>query len=109
VVNPAVEEFLAKEREWILGPLTVMKVTEFGALVAGIFLLGYAFWRRSLKGGIILLFLVVFLKMLWGVIYGGESGITVIYAALFTGIVTFIWIVLHRKHSMKKDGIKEND
>jgi len=103
VANPMIEEFLAKEKEWILGPLSVMKVTEFGALIVGIFLLGYAFWKRSLKWGVSLLLLIIFLKMLWGVIYGGESGITVVYAALFTGIVTLIWIIVHRKYSLKKE------
>jgi hypothetical protein len=103
--NPMVEQFLAKEKEWILGPLSVMKITEFGALVGGIFLLGYAFWKRSLKWGITLLLLVVFLKILWGVIYGGESGITIVYAALFTGVVTMIWIILYRRRSLKKDDL----
>ena len=104
VVNPTVEEFLAKEKEWILGPLSVMKLTELGALIAGIFLLGYAFWRRSLKWGIILLFIIIFLKILWSVIYGGESAITLVYVAVFTGIVTMIWIIFYRMRSQKKEG-----
>ena len=80
-----------------------MKLTEFGALIAGIFLLGYAFWRRSLKWGIILLFIIIFLKILWSVIYGGESAITLVYVAVFTGIVTMIWIIFYRMRSQKKE------
>lgn len=102
VANPMVEQFLAKEKEWILGPLSVMKLTEFGAVVVGIFLLGYAFWKRSLKWGIILLFIIIFLKILWSVIYGGESSVTLVYVAVFTGIVTVIWIILQRRYSLKK-------
>lgn len=87
-VDENVREFLAMEMDYLRSPWDLGKIVftllvpiSLGALFA-------AFWKRSLRTGLLVLALIAFAKMSWGVLYGGEAGASIFAPALLGLLLT---------------------
>ncbi len=85
-VDPMVAQFLAVEREYILGPLTAAKVLLWLTVPAFFILMAIAFWRRSWWWGLAIINLAALGKVAWSVFEGGESG----WAVLVPAVIGFL-------------------
>jgi hypothetical protein len=82
VPDPLVLQFLAAEKEWLTGPWPLEKWL-LSLTVPGFFVfLALAFWKRSWWYGVALINAAALGKVLWSVVYGGESGWAVLPPAL---------------------------
>jgi hypothetical protein len=72
--DPRVAQFLAAEREFILGPLTAQKALAWVMVPLFFGLLGLAFWKRSWGWGLAVINLAALGKVAWSVAAGGSSG-----------------------------------
>lgn len=80
--QPRIAEFLEAERQYLLGPWPPDKLI-FAALVPLFFaVVGLAFWRRSIVLGLTAINTASVIKIMWGFIYGGASGWSVVVPAL---------------------------
>jgi hypothetical protein len=68
-VDPAVEQFLQAERDYLLGTW-------------GFYFLALAFWKRSWWWGAAVINLAAFGKIAWSVAEGGESGWAILVPAM---------------------------
>jgi hypothetical protein len=81
-VDPAVEQFLAAELEYLTSAWTIQK-TLLSLIVPTFFiLLGLAFWKRSWWWGVAVINLAAIGKVAWSVAEGGQSGWAVLVPAL---------------------------
>jgi hypothetical protein len=80
-VDPAVTQFLAMEREYILGPLTAQKILLWLAVPLFFALLAAACWKRSWWWGLAIINLAALAKVVWSVAEGGSSGWAVLIPA----------------------------
>jgi hypothetical protein len=82
-----VVEFLAAERE-LLEAMTVTQLLVFVSLVvAFLSALAMAFWRRSILWGLLVANLGGAVKMTFGIIAWGETGLTALAPTLVTALV----------------------
>ena len=81
-VDPAVAQFLAVEKEYILGPVTTQKILLWVTVPLFFFLLAMAFWKRSWWWGLAIINLAALGKVVWSVLEGGESGWAVLLPAV---------------------------
>ncbi len=92
-VDPGVQEFLAVEREWLLGTWTLAKVA-FSATVPLFFLLlGAAFWRRAWWLGVLVMAMAALGKVLWSFSVGDDSARAVVAPAVL-GLVLCVLAVI---------------
>lgn len=82
VPDPAVERFLQVEKDYMLGSWDLAKVLWTLTVPAFFFLLGLAFWKRSLWWGIAVINLAALGKIFWSVLTGGEAGLATLGPAL---------------------------
>lgn len=82
VVSEQVKTFLAFEKEWLTGSWTVSKLFLACTIPISFFLLGLAFWKRSLLLGISVLIMMATGKMIWSVQNAGESGKSIFVPAI---------------------------
>ena len=73
-VDPAVEQFLQSEKDYLLGEWTLSKVLASFTVPAFFYFLALAFWKRSWWWGVAVINLAALGKVAWSVISGGESG-----------------------------------
>ena len=85
-VDPAVEEFLRFEKEWLTGEWTTEKTVSALAVPLILGVLCLAFWRRSLLWGLLIINAIAVTKLAWGVLDGGGTGWAMLGPAL-TGLV----------------------
>jgi hypothetical protein len=107
-VDPRVEEFLAFEREWLTGEWTAGKIVSALAVPALLGVLCLAFWKRSLRWGLIVVNAIAAGKVAWGVIDGGGTGWTLLPPAL-AGLIVCDAIILYaarriRARSSRRSG-----
>jgi hypothetical protein len=81
VPDPKVEEFLAFEKEWLTGHWDATKIALSLLPPAGLAAYCIAFWRRSLRWGLLVLGGMAFSKIAWSTI-AGEGGGAVVLPAL---------------------------
>lgn len=91
--DPRIEAFLAMERDFILGPLTVGKLAGLLAAPAAMAALALAFWRRSIAWGVTTLVAIALTKVAWSVAQAGAAGWSVA-APAFVGLAACVVAVL---------------
>lgn len=101
VIDPQVQEFLAMEKEYLTTGWTLGKIAFSMLVPISMTLLGMAFWKRSVKVGLIIIVLIAITKTLWSVIEGGESGQTVIIPAII-GLSISVFVILYAMKRKRK-------
>lgn len=92
VVDEKVAEFLAMEREYLTMNWTISKLAVTMIVPISMVLLCMAFWKHSLKLGLLVMVGIAIGKIIWSVTEGGDSGQKVIIPALL-GLVLCIVLV----------------
>jgi hypothetical protein len=85
--EPAVEQFLAAELEYLTGAWNIQKFLMTLIVPAFFILLGLAFWKRTWWWGVAVINLAALGKVVWSIAEGGESGWAVLLPALIGMIV----------------------
>lgn len=103
-VDPGVVEFLKSEREWMNRAWDLSKIVLTLSSPVALSLLAYAFWKRSLLAGLLIIDGIMVIKSVYSVDLD-ESGWTLI-PFLVMGIVVFNVVILYaarvlrnRRHS----------
>jgi len=76
--DPQVTAFLAMERQYVTGPLTLAKAAITTLVPLWLIALAWLFWRRSWIGGFIVISGGTLLKIIWSFYFGGESAWAII-------------------------------
>ena len=79
--DPAVEQFLAAELDYLTGAWTIQKILLSLIVPAFFILLGLAFWKRSWWWGVAVINLAAIGKVAWSVVEGGQSGWAILVPA----------------------------
>ncbi len=109
-VNNSVAEFLAMEKEYLLGEWSWVKIVTTILVPLSLIALSIAFWKRSLWMGISVMVFIAVAKMLWSVLFGGESGRSVILPAVAGLLICIALISVGFIRMQKKNaGEKEID
>lgn len=109
-VNNSVAEFLAMEKECLLGEWSWVKIVTTILVPLSLIALSIAFWKRSLWMGISVMVFIAVAKMLWSVLFGGESGRSVILPAVAGLLICIALISVGFIRMQKKNaGEKEID
>ena len=96
--DPAVEQFLAAELEYLTGAWTIQKILISLVVPAFFILLGLAFWKRSWWWGVAVINLAALGKVAWSVAEGGQSGWAVLVPAVIGMVVCDLAVYLGVKH-----------
>jgi hypothetical protein len=78
--DPRAAEFLAMEREYVTGGWTWAKTAMTALVPIWFVVLGWAFWRRSLIAGLVVINVGAALKVIWSFYFAGESAWSIIPA-----------------------------
>jgi len=92
MIDKSVAEFLAMEKDYLTGDWNWAKIITTILVPVSMTALSIAFWKRSLWMGIAVLVFIAVAKMLWSVMFGGESGQAVILPASI-GLVVCIALI----------------
>lgn len=92
VIDKSVAEFLTMEKDYLTGDWNCAKIITTILVPVSMTALSIAFWKRSLWMGIAVLVFIAVAKMLWSVMFGGESGQAVILPASI-GLVVCIALI----------------
>lgn len=106
-VNNSVADFLAMEKDYLLGYWGWVKIVTTILVPLSLIALSIAFWKRSLWMGISVMVFIAVAKMLWSVLFGGESGRSVILPAVI-GLLICIALISVGFIRMQKKNAKEN-
>ncbi|MBN2627946.1 MAG: hypothetical protein JXA95_14860 [Spirochaetales bacterium] len=91
-VSERVNEFLAMEMTYLLGAWDLTRIIFTLAIPVTFFLLGYALWKRELKAGLSVVVLMAFIKIVWSIMEGGDSGTSVLVPAI-SGLIVCIALI----------------
>lgn len=94
IVDPNVKEFLAMEMDYLTGGWTWTKIITTIIVPVSMTVLSIAFWKRSLFMGIAVLVFIAVGKLLWSVMFGGESGQAAIAPALIGLLVCIVFVTI---------------
>jgi hypothetical protein len=97
--DPSALEFLNAERQWIESPWDMGKILLVASVPVGLFLLGLAFWKRSLLTGLLLIHGIFVLKSIYSVKLD-KSGWALI-PFLIVALVIFNATVLYIVHLIR--------
>lgn len=99
VYNDKVIDFLQMEKDYLTSAWTFERIMISSLVPLTLYFLCLAFWKRSIKMGIIMLILIAVLKTGWSVLEGGEAGTSVIIPAMVgLGIcVGVVYIVMKKR------------
>ncbi len=86
VVNPQETQFLEMELTYLTSGWGFAKILMTLLIPLSFIVLGAAFWKRNLLLGLSVIVLIAMAKMIWGVVFGGESG-TSIFAPAIIGLL----------------------
>ena len=92
-VDPQVAEFLALERDAILGGWSLAKVASVASVPAFFFALGAALWRRAPWLGLLVAGIGALGKVLWSFSIGEDSAGALVPPAAFGLLVTAVAVV----------------
>lgn len=111
-IDQSIKDFLKMEQDYLLGNWTWAKVLTTVLVPVSLTALSIAFWKRSLWMGIAVLVFIAVAKMLWSVMFGGESGQAVILPAIIGLLVCIVLLTvgflrLNKKNNAKRDN-KQN-
>jgi hypothetical protein len=93
-VGSMVRDFLVMEKEYLTGNWDTSKILITILVPASLSVLAMALWKRSLWMGISTLIFIAVAKMLWSVVFGGESGKAVIIPAMIGLVVCIVMVVI---------------
>jgi hypothetical protein len=94
VPDPAVEQFLQVEKEYLLGRWYMTKILGTMTIPAFFFFLALAFWKRSWWWGIAVINLAALGKIFWSVLAGGEAGMATLAPALIGMLICDVAVYL---------------
>lgn len=101
-VDPQVMGFLEMEKAYLTTEWTLGKIMISSLVPITLGLLCFAFWKRSVKSGALMIVIIALLKIFWSVFEGGTSGMRVIIPAVIgLGIclmVVYIFLIRKRIH-----------
>lgn len=80
VTDPRAAAFLAMERQYVTGEWTWAKTAMTALVPVWLAVLGLAFWRRSLTGGLVVINAGAALKVIWSFYFGGATAWSIIPA-----------------------------
>jgi len=94
--DPRAAAFLAMEREYVTGGWTWAKTAMTALVPIWFVVLGWAFWRRSLIAGLVVINAGAALKVIWSFYHGGGSAWSIIPAVsigalICNGILIFVF------------------
>ncbi len=102
VISPAVEKFLAMEKEWLRSTWS-MKEAILGLTVPIFFaVLALAFWKRSLVFGLAIVVLAAVGKILWSIGAEADAGTSVVVPALL-GLVICVVLLYYGFKRLEKN------
>lgn len=93
-VSIQVNDFLVMEKEYLTGDWSTSKILITLLVPASLTVLAMALWKRSLWMGISTLIFIAVAKMLWSVVFGGESGKSIILPALIGLVICIVMVVI---------------
>lgn len=85
--DPAVEQFLQAEKDYILGPWDLAKVMWTMTIPAFFYFLALAFWKRSWGWGLAVINLAALGKIFWSFLSAGDAGWATLGPALIGMVV----------------------
>ncbi len=89
VVSEDVKQFLRMEKAWLNSDWTMAELFMSLTIPFFFFALGLAFWKRSLRIGLIIITVTVGGKIIWSIGFAGHSGKSVIVPALVGLLICF--------------------
>ena len=100
--DPRAAAFLAAERQYITGPLTLGKLVMTGLVPIWFIALGSAFRRRSWVGGAVVIGLGTLLKVVWSFAVAGDSAWAIVVpvavgTAVCAGTLFYAYWRLHHR------------
>ena len=101
VIDPQVKNFLNMEKAYLTSGWTIGKIAITMLVPISMTLLGMAFWKRSLKTGLIIIIMIAVTKTLWSLVEGGQSGQSVIAPAVVGLIISIIVIYYAAKRKKR--------
>ena len=101
-----VNEFLAMEMNYLHGSWDLTRVMFTLAIPVTFVFLGLAIWKRELKAGLFVVVFMAFIKIVWSLMEGGESGTSILIPAILGLIVCLLLIffgfkILEKRKSNK--------
>ncbi|MDF2909030.1 MAG: hypothetical protein K0R34_4351 [Herbinix sp.] len=106
-VNSKISDFLAMEKEYLTGNWGTSKILITVLVPVSLSVLAMALWKRSLWIGISTLIFIAVAKMLWSVVFGGESGKSVIVPAMIGLVICIVMVVIGFIRLEKKKSNKQ--
>ncbi len=85
--DPRAAAFLAMEREYVTGGWTLAKTAMTTLVPIWFVVLGWAFWRRSMIAGLVVINVGAALKVIWSFYFAGESAWSIIPAVAVGALV----------------------
>ena len=101
-VSNQVVEFLEMEKEYLTGDWRLSKVLIAFLIPASLSALAVAFWKRSLLVGMGVMVFIALAKISWSVVFGGESGNSVLVPAMVGLVICSILIFIGFKKMEKR-------
>lgn len=102
--SDSVKEFLQFEKDWLEMPHNFQKILLELTVPVSSFLLGFAFWKRSLWMGVTVIVLMATCKIIWSVYNAGESGMSIIIPAMLGLGICLVLVVLGFRRLNKNKG-----
>jgi hypothetical protein len=96
-------QFLEMEMDYLTGEWGFAKIFMALMVPLSFILLGAAFWKRNLLMGLAVIVLIAVAKMIWGVVFGGESGTSIFAPALIGLLICAVLIYLGFKKPWQKE------
>jgi len=101
IINPQVKEFLEFEKEWLFGIWDYKKILLALTVPISFFLLGLAFWKRSLWMGLGVVVLMASGKIAWSIYNASESGKQILIPAIL-GLIICILLIYYGFRRLEK-------
>lgn len=101
VVGPQEAQFLEMELTYLTGNWGFAKILMALLVPLSFIVLGAAFWKRNLLLGLSVIVLIAVAKMIWGVVFGGESGTSIFAPAIIGLLICAVLIYFGYKRSEK--------
>lgn len=101
VVSAQVIQFLQVEIDYLNAPWSIGKIIMTLIVPIAFIALGTAFWKRNLLLGLSVIVFIALGKMLWSVVFGGESGMSILAPAIIGLIICVLLIYFGYKMARK--------
>lgn len=102
IASEQVNQFLQVEIDYITAPWGIGKMIMTIIVPISLIALGAAFWKRNILFGISVIVFIALAKILWSVVFGGESGMSILAPAIIGLIICVVLIYFGFKKSKTK-------